>query len=112
MFIDQIDTESAVRIFGEDNQKKQTIGKIGELMAAMNQHRIGRVERRVVQEEIADVMIMMEQLAHIYGYYDVELIVKSKMKHLNNCRAEEAWRQRDKRMAKYKAMEKSNAIGL
>lgn len=116
MHIDPVDTKSAVHVFGEDSQKRQAIEEMGELMAAMNQYRRGRVKEAAVQEEIADVMIMMEQLAHIYGYHGVAYYVEQKMKRLNQRRAEEAWRQHDERFARYKELEKkakkAKSIGL
>lgn len=63
----------AVEKWGNEAQVNQAIEEMGELIVALNHYRRGRAKRQQVQEEIADVMIMAEQLAMIFGDVQVQL---------------------------------------
>lgn len=63
----------AVEKWGNEAQVNQAIEEMGELIVALNHYRRGRAKRTQVQEEIADVMIMAEQLAIIFGDVQVQL---------------------------------------
>lgn len=57
----------AVEFFGEDSQKRQTIEECAELIVALNHLHRGRCTEDEVVYELADVIIMCEQLAEILG---------------------------------------------
>ena len=59
--------ENAIKVYGRDKQTEMAIEEMGELLVAINQQKRGRISIEAVQEEIADVKIMVEQLAIIYG---------------------------------------------
>lgn len=73
---------AAVDFFGAETQICQWHEEAGELQAAVNQHRRGRVVRRDVCEEIADCQIVLEQLAIIYGKKTVDKIRAEKIARL------------------------------
>ena len=57
----------AVRHYGAEHQKKKAIEEMGELITAISREQDGRATPEQVITEIADVQIMMRQLALIYG---------------------------------------------
>lgn len=85
---------NAVKVFGREKQVEMAIEEMGELLVAINQHKRGRVSVEAVQEEIADVKIMVEQLAIIYGENGVSNFETKKgkrleeriVKHLEKCK--------------------------
>lgn len=75
--------QDAILIFGQEKQVEMAIEEMGELLVAMNQYKRGRVGVSAIQEEIADVKIMMNQLALIYGesgVYDFETMKLARLK--------------------------------
>lgn len=55
----------AVDTYGKESQINQAFEEIGELMVAINHWRIGRATKADVFSEIADVIIMCDQLCYI-----------------------------------------------
>lgn len=55
----------AVDTYGKESQVNQAFEEMGELIAAINHFRRGRVSLAEVLSEIADVFIMCEQLCYI-----------------------------------------------
>lgn len=72
----------AVNTFGADNQIGMLHEEVGELLAAINQYARGRVKKDAVVTEIADVMIMCEQMAEIFGREETEAEKKRKIQRL------------------------------
>lgn len=62
----------AVETFGRPHQTMKAVEEMGELMTALVQYSDGRVNRDDVITEIADVAIMLEQLACMFGCDGVE----------------------------------------
>lgn len=62
----------AIKKWGNEAQVQQAVEEMGELIVALNQYRRGCVPISSVHEEIADVLIMAEQLAIIFGYANVK----------------------------------------
>lgn len=58
--------------FGPEKQKMMAVEECSELINALAKEQRGRVKDQDVITEIADVMIMMEQLAVLYGQGLVE----------------------------------------
>lgn len=73
---------SAVEWFGRDNQISQATEEMGELIAALNHIKRGKCTKDDVCSEIADVLIMCNQLAEIYGRQDVQMHIDDKLKRL------------------------------
>lgn len=63
----------AVHHYGPEHQKKKAVEEMGELITAIAREQDGRATPEQVITEIADVHIMIRQLALIYG---VDKIVK------------------------------------
>ena len=72
----------AISVYGAVAQTDMAIEEMGELIVAINHYRRGRVGMDAVQEEIADVMIAMQQLAMIYGEIGVDIFITKKSQRL------------------------------
>ena len=72
----------AVRHYGAEHQKKKAIEEIGELITAISREQDGRATTEQVITEIADVTIMMHQLALIYGIDAVANEIDRKQRRL------------------------------
>lgn len=58
----------ALSIWGEDAQTTMLFEECGELMSAIGKIKRGRVGKEEVITELADVSIMVEQMALMLGY--------------------------------------------
>ncbi len=74
----------AIQTWGRDAQVMMAFEEMGELMTAIAQFERYRVDEHAVAEEIADVMIMMEQMAVLYGS---ELVGQAKARKLERLEA-------------------------
>lgn len=72
----------AISEYGNEAQINLAIEEMGELIVAINHYRRGRVGIDAVQEEIADVVISMRQLAMIYGERGVNKFIEQKTQRL------------------------------
>ena len=78
----------AINKWGKDSQIEMALEEMGELITAINQYKRNRIELKDVCTEIADVQIMMEQLAIIFDENIVKLEKNNKLlrlqKRVNN----------------------------
>lgn len=74
--------KQAVDTFGVDHQIGMLHEEMGELQTAINQYARGRVGKDAVVTEIADVMIMCEQMAEIFGREEMETEKRKKIDRL------------------------------
>ena len=72
----------AIYTYGEDSQIWMAIEEMSERSNALAKYRRGRVTKKDICEEIADVEIMCFQMASIFGNTDVEEILQTKMERL------------------------------
>ena len=72
----------AVHHYGAEHQKKKAIEEMGELITAISREQDGRATTEQVITEIADVTIMMHQLALIYGIDAVANEIDRKQRRL------------------------------
>ena len=72
----------AVHHYGAEHQKKKAIEEMGELITAISREQDGRSTPEQVITEIADVQIMMRQLALIYGIDAVANEIDRKQRRL------------------------------
>lgn len=70
----------AVNYFGAEPQKRQAIEECAELIQAICKDLRGKTHN--VEEEIADVMIMLEQLTRIYDNSKIEKFREEKIDKL------------------------------
>lgn len=73
----------AVHHYGAEHQKKKAIEEMGELITAISREQDGRATPEQVITEIADVTIMMHQLAEIYGCDAVAKEINRKYRRLS-----------------------------
>lgn len=72
----------AIRTYGVDGQVDMLHEEVGELLSAINKFKRGRVSASEVVTEIADVMIMCGQMAHIFGPEEVRKEKERKLARL------------------------------
>lgn len=77
----------AVKYFGAEPQKRQAIEECSELIQAICKDM--RSKDHNVEEEISDVMIMLEQLTHIYDNDKIEKFKEEKINKLKKIIVEE-----------------------
>lgn len=75
--------QKALEHFGIQNQKMKAIEEMAELTNALMRLRDGRCAEQDVITEIADVTIMMQQLAIFFGQEQVDNEISYKMYRLN-----------------------------
>lgn len=68
--------------FGVEPQKMKLIEECSELVTAMARERCQRATWQDIITELADVSIMVEQMALLYGYEDFKAERDRKMKRL------------------------------
>ena len=73
---------AAIELWGEESQIGIAVEECGEFLAAVNQQKRGRVSNEEVCEEIADVLITMEQVAKLYGIDTVRRKIEEKIDRL------------------------------
>jgi NTP pyrophosphatase (non-canonical NTP hydrolase) len=76
--------KKAIETFGIEPQRKTAIEEMAELINAMMKYDRGRNTKDDIIEEIADVTIMMQQLAIIYGQEEVQQQIDFKTNRLAN----------------------------
>jgi NTP pyrophosphatase (non-canonical NTP hydrolase) len=64
--IDEV-LNAAVETWGVESQTAMAIGEIGEFLTLIGRKAQGRLTLEEVHSEIADVIIMMKQMAKIWG---------------------------------------------
>ncbi len=74
--------KTAVDTWGEYEQVMMAIGECGEFLTLMGRKVQGRLIESDMHDEIADVLIMMHQMANIYGIDHVRARVRHKMEKL------------------------------
>jgi hypothetical protein len=74
--------QTAVDLYGESNQAEKAIEECSELITALIKFSHGRATDEQVIDEIADVIIMSNQLRIIFGQEDVDERIKYKLERL------------------------------
>ena len=74
--------KEAIAKWGEEAQVNMLNEECGELITAVAQFRRGRTSHHDVMTELADVAIMVEQLATIMSYSDFEQEKERKLERL------------------------------
>lgn len=73
----------AIENYGIEHQKKKAVEEMGELITALAREQDGRATPDQVITEIADVQILMRQLATIYGEQAVQKEFERKVRRLS-----------------------------
>lgn len=87
--------QRAINYFGKDMQTQKAMEEMGELIVELSRKNTERYDKLAVAEEIADVIIMMEQMRLIIGPKQVDDYIGLKIERLDS-RLGEEWR-REKR---------------
>lgn len=74
--------KDAVDLWGPDSQIGMLFEEMGELMSAIIRDKRERTYKASVEEEIADVSIMLEQMNHIFNPALIESWKQLKIKRL------------------------------
>ena len=72
----------ALRQWGHENQTNMVLEELGELVAAINRNRRGRIDRTELASELADVLIVCAQLRESIGPGTVDLAIEAKLARL------------------------------
>lgn len=64
--------QKALSKWGETAQSNMVYEEVGELLTALARYKRGRANYKDVITELADVSIMIEQMATLFGYEDFE----------------------------------------
>lgn len=75
--------QNAVELFGIEAQEKMCIEECAELINALAKKSRNRITKEDIITELADVSIMVDQLALYYGYEDFENERNKKIIRLN-----------------------------
>ena len=68
--------------WGEEAQYDQAVEECAELIAVLKHFRRGKADADAVVAELADVWLMLGQLAHMFGEERVEEAVRAKVEKL------------------------------
>ena len=74
--------QNAILKFGYTSQITMAVEKMAELLNALAKERRGRAKQNDIVTEIADVTIMMWQLAIMYGEQAVDMEIERKIARL------------------------------
>ena len=74
--------ERAIETWGGEAQMDMIIEECSELIVALQRLKRGRGRVELVQDEVADVLIMAEQAKVLFGADDIERIVARKLARL------------------------------
>jgi hypothetical protein len=74
--------QAAIDTWGVNSQMMMAFGECGEFVALAGRHVQGRLTPEAIIDEIADVTIMMRQMAKIYGLRAVEQRIEYKLLRL------------------------------
>ena len=72
----------AVDHFGIEHQKRKAVEELGEILVELSREQDGRTDKDKIREELADVMIMAEQLRIIYGAQETDGWIRRKIERL------------------------------
>jgi len=82
-----VDKEILKRVlvkWGIEAQIDMVHEEVGEFQSALNKYRRGRCEIKEVQEEIADCLMMFQQMRHYFGAEQVDFFIRNKTKRLED----------------------------
>jgi NTP pyrophosphatase (non-canonical NTP hydrolase) len=74
--------DSVILKWGIEPQIGMLHEEFGELMSAINKWKRGRVDAEEVQEEIADCMMMLDQMSNYFGENQVQIFIGEKSERL------------------------------
>ena len=89
----------AINHFGVEAQINKAVEEMGELITELSRRNLPRFDREHVAEEVADALIMLEQLRIIFGGERVDGYVAGKLERLEKT-INGDWRRQERMMPK------------
>lgn len=89
----------AINHFGVEHQIDKALEEMGELITALSRRRLERSHKEDIAEEIADVLIVANQLRIIYGGELVDGLIDQKLSRLE-ATINGDWRRQERMMPK------------
>lgn len=89
----------AINHFGVECQIDKALEEMGELIVELSRRRSTRCDAERIAEEVADALIMLEQLRIIFGASKVDGYVAEKLERLEK-RINGDWRRQERMMPK------------
>lgn len=80
--------QATINKWGEDAQYDQAVEECAELIAALKHYRRGKIDKRAVIDELADVSLMLGQLCWMFGQEQVDAAIRNKRAKLDLLMAE------------------------
>ena len=81
--------EKAIEHFGVDSQVEKAKEELAELIVELSRAATGRMQLERIREELADAIIMCQQLRLIMGAKETDLWIQAKLERLTDQMAEE-----------------------
>jgi len=72
----------AIDHWGVEHQKRKAMEELGELLVELSKEQDGRTNADLIRGELADVIIMCEQLRLIYGGKETDAWIDRKLERL------------------------------
>lgn len=76
--------KEAIEHWGSGMQIMMLFEEMGELQTALTHYMRNRIEAPSVEEEIADVQVMLNQMKIIFDEENIQLIYEEKLRRLDN----------------------------
>lgn len=73
---------ATLKKWGEKAQYEQMVEECAELITALKHYERGKIERREIIDELADVTLMVGQLTWMFGEGEVSAAIERKLKKL------------------------------
>lgn len=89
----------AINHFGVEGQINKAVEEMGELIAELSRRNLARFDKDRVAEEVADALIMLEQLRIIFGASKVDGYIAGKLERLEKT-INGDWRRQERMMPK------------
>lgn len=89
----------AINHFGVEGQINKAVEEMGELITELSRRNLSRFDKDRVAEEVADALIMLEQLRIIFGASKVDGYIAEKLERLEKT-INGDWRRQERMMPK------------
>ena len=89
----------AINHFGVEGQINKAVEEMGELITELSRRNLSRYDKDRVAEEVADALIMLEQLRIIFGASKVDGYIAEKLERLKKT-INGDWRRQERMMPK------------
>lgn len=99
----------AINHFGVEGQINKAVEEMGELITELSRRNLSRYDKDRVAEEVADALIMLEQLRIIFGASKVDGYISGKLERLEKT-INGDWRRQERMMPKGMVVHRSESL--